>query len=282
MKIGKIVKIISIVLLCVSLDIFLHMLTSPFGTMPDNPDLSFLSTNIGIEATASLWALLAFSVTTYVFLHMRDSICGDGVKKGLRYGASVALLWCIAMLEGVSLFGNPIVKEIIVGLSDAIPVFVLGVLLGLVKPETGSRNNVEPVFPHQKSKVILLFTVVFTAGRYLAYSTGVIKSGIHGMRIETFVWTILMGFVIGVSFVLLENNLNTTSLKHKILGFSVSIFGMNWMVFLIFMPLLFSGHIVDVLLRIVIDTSIVVVSSCLAISLNENFLKMESEKSYTC
>jgi hypothetical protein len=151
-----------------------------------------------------------------------------------------------------------------------------------VKPETGSRNNLETVFPHQKSKVILLFTVVFTAGRYLAYSTGVIKSGIHDMPIETFVWTILMGFAIGVSFVLLENNLNTTSLKHKILGFSVSIFGMNWMVFLIFMPLLFSGHIVDVLLRIVIDTSIVVVSSCLAISLNENFLKMESEKSYTC
>lgn len=281
MKIGQRVKIISVVLLCVLLDIFLHMLTSQYSTMPDNPDLSIIATIMGIEAIAFLWALLAFSVASFVFLRIRDKLPGEGVQKGLRYGTAVALIWFLAMLEGVSLFGNPIIKEAIVGLSDAIPVFLLGVLLSLVKSKKCSRNYAEALFPHQKSKVILLFTVLFAAGRLLAYSTGVIKSGIHGMAIETFVWTILMGIAIGASFVLLENNQNETSLKRKIGIFSLFIFGMNWTVFLIFMPLLFSGYIADILIRIVIDTILVMISSCLAIFLNENFLKIKSEKSYT-
>ena len=282
MKIGQKIKIISILLLCVLLDIFLHILTSSFGTMPDNPDLGFAATIMGIGTTASLWALLAFSVATFVYWRIRDRILGEGVGKGLRYGAAVALLWFLAMLEGVPLFGNPIIKEIIVGLSDAIPVLLLGVLLGLVTPKTNSGNYTEALCPHQKCKVILLFTVFFSTGKYLAYSTGMIKSGIHGMPIETLVWTILMGIAIGASFVLLENNLNGTSLKHKVWRFSFFIFGMNWAVFLIFMPLMFSGYLADVLFRIVLDTIFVMIASCLAICLNENFLRIGSEKSYTC
>ncbi|MHC1692449.1 MAG: hypothetical protein AB9828_05460 [Sphaerochaetaceae bacterium] len=266
MKIGEKIKIISIVLFCVLLDIFLHMLTSPYSTMPVNPNLSFVAHIMGIEITASLWALLAFSVATFVFWCIRIEIPGEGVRKGLRFGIAIALLWFLAMLEGISLFGNPIIKEIIVGLSDAIPVFLLGVLLSMVKTEKRFGRCSVAFSPTQKYRVIILFTVVFLVGRYIAYSMGVIKSGIHEKPMETFVWTILMGITIGVVFILLGTYRNGKSLKHRIMGFAFLVFGMNWAVFLIFMPLLFSGYITDVLIRMVIDTTLVMVASFLAIS----------------
>ncbi|ADY14267.1 hypothetical protein [Sphaerochaeta globosa] len=86
MKTGVKIQIISIVVFCVLLDIFLHMLTSAYSTMPDNPDFSFVVASIGIEATASLWALLAFSVAAFVYWRIRDAIPGKGVRKGLRWG----------------------------------------------------------------------------------------------------------------------------------------------------------------------------------------------------
>lgn len=60
------------------------------------------------------------------------------MKKGLRYGTAIALIWLFAMLEGMSLFGNPIINEFIVGLSDAIPVFVLSILLSKLQIESES------------------------------------------------------------------------------------------------------------------------------------------------
>ena len=70
-----------------------------------------------------------------MYWNIKSEIPGEGVKKGLRYGTAIALLWLFAMLEGVSLFGNPIIKEFIVGLSDAIPVFGLSILLSKLQTE---------------------------------------------------------------------------------------------------------------------------------------------------
>ncbi|MPN47458.1 hypothetical protein SDC9_195060 [bioreactor metagenome] len=75
-----------------------------------------------------------------------------------------------------------------------------------------------------------------------------------------------MGISIGTTFVLLGNNINGRSLKHRAAKFGFLIFGLNWAVFLVFMPLLFSGYITDVLLRIIIDTTLVTISSYLTLS----------------
>lgn len=275
MKTRDKVRILSILFFCVLLDIVLHILTSRYSTMPDNPSLSFAAAGIGVEATAALWALLAFSVAAFVYWHVRDTIPGEGVRKGLRYGAIVALLWFLAMLEGVSLFGNPLSKEIVVGLSDAIPVFLLGVLISLVGPMKGS-NKYAAVSPIQKYTVISIFTALFAAGRYVAYATGLIKSGLHDMPVETFAWTLLMGIAIGVSFILL-GGCPGKSMKQRAVEFSFLIFGMNWAVFLVFMPLIFSGYLLDVLYRIAMDTILVMAATCLAIKSESTFLILESD-----
>lgn len=116
------VKYAAIIVICVVLDVGLHVATSAYSTIPETPNYSTLAKLLGTEATAILWALLAFSGVAYVFHRFQDTIPGVGFSKGLRYGSAIALLWLFAMLEGVSLFSNSVINEFVIGLSDAIPV----------------------------------------------------------------------------------------------------------------------------------------------------------------
>lgn len=264
MKKGQISKAVAIVLFCVLLDIVLHVVTSSYSTVPENPNFSVVARILGTEITASLWALFAFSGVAFVFWRIRNEIPGEGVKQGLRYGAAIALLWMFAMLEGVSLFGNPLMNEFVVGLSDAIPVFVMSVLLSLLQAGKGEGSSSAAYTLKQKIKAVPVFTGIFLTGRYIAYFSGVIQSGYLTKPLPTLSWTILMGFMIGVAFVLLGNNTDRGSLKHRAVKFGLLVFGLNWAVFLVFMPLLFSGYITDVFRRIIIDIPLVMIASYLS------------------
>ncbi len=266
MKIGKWVIMVAIIVGCVLFDIVLHLVTSVYSTMPDNPNYSIVAKMLGTEITVSLWALLSFSGAAYVYCRIRKAIPGEGVKKGLRYGSAIALLWLSAMLEGAALFGNPIINEFVVGLSDAIPVFLMGILLSLLKDEKGKNAAAEPFTPGQKMMAVLMFTGTFLIGRYVAYFTGAIQSGHQASPFYTFFWTLLMGACIGVVCILLGNNGNTLCLKRRAAKFGFLIFGVNWAAFLFFMPLLFSGYLIDVLSRIIIDTLLVTIGYYLTFS----------------
>lgn len=272
MKNYQIVKIFLIVLVCVVLDIILHIVTSSYSTMPDNPNFSLVAIVLGVEITAFLWALFAFSGVSFVYWEIRNEISGGGIKKGLRYGIAIALLWLFGMLEGVSLFNHPFIKEFVVGLSDAIPVLVLSVLLSTLRNEKCESDFTATFIGRQKIKIVLIFTVTFLTGRYIAYFSGVIQSGNQIRAVQTFIWTLLMGVSIGIAFVLLGKSKNVQSLKYKSIKFGFLIFGLNWALFLVFMPLLFSGYIGDVFLRIIIDTTLVTIASYLAIAPNGMFL----------
>ena len=265
MEKGQKMKIVTIVLVCVLLDIVLHIVTTTYSTMPKNANFSIVASILGTEIAATLWAILAFSCVAFVYLNIRNDIPGEGVKKGLRYGIAIALLWLFAMVEGVPLFGNSIKSEFIVGLSDAIPVFVLSILLSKLQVKKTESDRPVPLVHKKVIRTISIHTWIFMAGRYIAYFSGLIQSEIQARPLETFIWTLLMGICIGTSFVLLGNNKNERSLKHRAIKFGFLIFGLNWSVFLVFMPLLFSGYFADVFLRIIIDTTLVTISSYLTI-----------------
>ncbi|NLW92557.1 MAG: hypothetical protein GXY34_13290 [Syntrophomonadaceae bacterium] len=264
MKKMKLPKTIAIILICVLIDIALHSITSAYSTMPENPNYSKLAALVGTEIIATLWALLAFSGAACVFYRLQTSIPGVGLSKGLRYGTAISLLWLFAMLEGVALFGNEIINEFVVGLSDAIPVFLMGVLLSLSTPKNRKGFELKLLTRNQKILVVCVFTGVFFIGRYIAYVTGMIQSGHQTSPLYTCLWTLLMGACIGVACILLGNPGNALSLKRGALRFSILFFGVNWATFLAFMPLLFSGFIIDVMSRIIIDIFLVTIGYYLA------------------
>lgn len=192
-----------------------------------------------------------------MYWNIRHEIPGEGAKKGFRFGTATALLWLAAMLEGVSLFGNSIQNEFIVGLSDAVPVFALSMLLSLLRTEKAQSGLSAAFVFKQKIRAISIFTGIFLTGRYIAYFSGAIRSGIQTRPLHTFLWTLLMGITIGTAFVLIDSNKNLRSVKHRVIKFGFFIFGLNWAAFLLFMPLLFSGYLIDVLSRIAVDILLV-------------------------
>lgn len=74
-----------------------------------------------------------------------------------------------------------------------------------------------------------------------------------------------MGVVIGLAFILVNNSRDKIDMKNGVWKFSCLIFGLNWALFLLFMPLMLSGYLADVLLRIFIDTTLVIGASYLSI-----------------
>jgi len=260
----KSVKIVAVVIVCVLLDLVLHLATSVYSTAPKNPQYSIVAISLGMEITALLWAIIAFSGAAFVYFQAKGSVLGEGKEQGLRYGFAIALLWICAMLEGVSIFGNPIINEFFTGLSDAIPVFIMGILLSLLKPQKEKEIYVSRYTWGGKAVVIAAFAATFVLGRYIAYCAGLIRSGYQTRPLNTFLWTLLMGVCIGVACVLLGDTGKLPSLKRRAAKFAFLIFGINWATFQLFMPLLFSGYLTDVLFRIVIDTTLVTIGHYLS------------------
>ena len=250
--------------MCVLLDIILHLLTGSFSTIPGSANYSKLAELLGTEIIATLWALLAFSIVAYVFYRFRHNIPGAGIKKGLRYGVAIALLWLFAMLEGVSLFGNPAINEFIVGFSDAIPVLLMGILLSLFVVNEARNTEPQSFTFNQKLLTICAFSGIFTLGRYAAYFSGITQSGYQTSPLITFIWTVFMGACIGIVYILLGRNGISQSLKRRTITFGFVIFGVNWAVFLVFMPLLFNGFLADVLSRIAVDVLLVTIGCYLS------------------
>ncbi|MEQ8174133.1 MAG: hypothetical protein ABRQ26_03605 [Syntrophomonadaceae bacterium] len=278
MKISKWLVIMAIIAVSVLFDIVLHLVTSVYSTMPENPNFSIVAKLLGMEITVSLWALLSFSGAACVYCRIRNAIPGKGIRKGLKYGSAIALLWLFAMLEGVPLFGNPIINEFVVGLSDALPVFIMGILLSLLKAEKGENAAVEPFTFGQKMMAVSMFTGVFLIGRYAAYFTGAIQSGHQISPFYTFLWTLLMGACIGVVCILLGNSVDMLSVESRAVKFGFIMFGVNWATFLSFMPLLFSGYLSDVLSRIIIDTLLVTIGYYLTFSTGMSFLEKRTSR----
>ena len=258
----KKLRYIVIITIGVVLDIVLHILSDGYsGTAPEFLAMSYIAERIGGEGAAILWAVLSFSGVAFVFYKFEHRINGTKLTKGLRYGFAIGLIWLIAMLEGVALFGNPFINEFVVGLSDFIPVLVVGILLSVFTSSRGSLLP-EPEFGNVRNSIIILatFTFIYFLGKHVAYYTEITTSGYKTNSFLTAVWTLSMGLAIGVSYILLHSVVRNETNFMKSIKFGVWVFGVTWTLFLIFMPLLFKGFLIDVLIRITIDAALVIMS----------------------
>ncbi|MFD3449900.1 hypothetical protein ACFDTO_35575 [Microbacteriaceae bacterium 4G12] len=275
MKNVKLIKYISIVIFCASLDMMLHGITSNISPFPKEENFSFLVKTIGAVGAATVWVLVAFSSVAYVFYKCEDKILGIKSGKGLRYGSAIGLLWLWGMLENISLSGTSLMHEGVMGICDAIPVILMGLLLG--------KYTSEKIFVRQKNKSfkginiylpISIFTITFLVGRYFFYFTKIIDSGYETRPFLTFIWTLLMGVCIGITYLLLGEAIRSQSRILSAIKFGVVIFGINWFAFLVFAPIIFSGALIDTLLRLGIDILLV----SLSYYLSETLIKTNGYK----
>lgn len=237
MKNTKKTRYIAIVSFSTILTIILHGITSGNSTVPKEANWSFFVENMGFPLTVVLYFFIAFSIIAYIFYRYEDKLPGIKSAKGLRYGIAISLLWLWGMLEGVSLLGNPLIDEFLTGISDAIPIAVMGLLLGIFTTKKISIKTTKKSFDN--SNIFL----------------------------STFIWTLFMGTCIGVTYILLGQATQSSSTVFSAVKFGLTMFGPNWLVFVAFIPIVFKGTFISSIIRISIDTLLVISSYYLSESL---------------
>lgn len=236
-------KVLAIVIFCGFLDMLLHALFSPLSSdgLTQKPSV-FVKLGLTVPAIL-VWELLAFGVLAMVFLLIQSRLPGTGRRKGILYGLSFGGLYQIGMLESVLLLKSSVWNELFMGLADFIPILLLGLLIGIFAGTTTPQNK----RTHLISSVCII-SIFYLAGRYLAYSVFHIQSVYAEKPLETFLWTLSMGFWIGVIYYILESGSMGKSVFTKGMFFGVVIFGSNWLMNHLFIAVV-SKWSPDILLR---------------------------------
>lgn len=256
----------------------LHVMTSKISSISQLGNFSILVKTLGMPVVAVIWIFIAFGSVAYVFFRCENKFFGSKNERGLRFGCAVGLLWFWGVVESIAISGNSLGHESVMALCDAIPVILLGVLLGrFTTGRNCSEEKRESLNPSCILPTIFIFSIVFLVGRYLFYITKIIKSGYAEWPLATFIWTLLMGAFVGISYILLGQATKSATVFSSAVKFGVVIFGVCWASFQMFIPLIYAGTLTDIILRCIIDIALVIVSCCASESLTKKQHRRKSE-----
>ena len=224
-------KISLAVILGVILDMLLHTI-SPAGGPELQPGV--FSQITGLIPGITLLLTILFAVIAVTFVLMQEGMPGRKWIKGLHYGLAIGSLWFVGMFEGSVAAKEPWSSTIFWALEDSIPIILMCVLLALLTATDTIATT--------KIANGLAFPIVglnLMVGRYIEYSVLQPQVGYWSNPLATFGWTLILGLTIGMMYWLLASSLKGASPLKRTLWFSVVVFGFNWWLFNIFVPILF-------------------------------------------
>ncbi|MCJ7433408.1 MAG: hypothetical protein MUO77_07980 [Anaerolineales bacterium] len=204
---------------------------------------------IGFPAVVCGYFVVAFSLMLVTFVLIQEHLTGTRLSKGLRCGFAMTIIWYVGLLETNSLVGTPLVDEAVMAIADIIPVFLMSLLLAYFS------TTDTPVAPARKAgwRAIPVIALCYFVGRILAYTLIHIESGYIARSLATLIWTASMGLAVGISYWLLVFGLTDPARKTRLLWFGGLFFGLNWLVFNLFAPLVLGASFIDIIIRVGID-----------------------------
>ena len=233
-------KVAGIVCVGVILDIAAHQLAPQLTTSAESgtsgaiPFPPSIIARLGLFVPVFLvFALVAFGLLAAVFVYLQADLPQSRWKKGLLYGLSFGGLWYIGMLEASLVLGTPLKQELFMGFADALPIFIMGVLLGAF---VGTTQNSRLRQARVSAIVIPCIAFCYCVGRYIAYISLHIQSAYTTNPLGTFLWTLVMGVWIGIIYWFLESGLKNVSAIKRAIIFGCVVYGsdccpfaeMNW------------------------------------------------------
>lgn len=258
-------KFLIILILSVVIDMIIHMI-SPFEIIVEALELNIVAEKLGVPAIASIYVLIDFGILAFIFVKIQDKLQGSKIQKGLAYGISVGGIFFIGMLEMVILWDSPFWTEIYNGFADWIPLIILGFLLGkYIAKDSNFKINEEKTMIRKKNFIdILTITTMYLIGRYFQYYIVQIENVSDSKPGWTFLWTLGIGIWISLSYVFLSPKLENSSPIKIAVWFGVFIFGINWILYHMFILALYNTPIVLVLNRAFLDTIFVIIAIYIA------------------
>ncbi len=257
----QIIKFLLIVLASTIVAILLHQLQhDPLMTLASKPRSVVVTSGLFPPlALASL--VLAFGIMASVFLAIQKRLPGTKLHKGFRFGIALGGMYLVGMLEAYVVYPVALSGEIYTGLVDGSGILLMSLLLGryLAVDTAEANSQSRPLFP-----AILIILVIYVVVRYLTYTQLQIESTYATRPVATFIWTAGMGGWIGILYILVGANLYPASPFKQALVFGGLIFGLNWLIFNLFVLLFIQIPLVDLLYRSGFDALAIVLGAYLS------------------
>jgi hypothetical protein len=204
---------------------------------------SIISQNIGMIPTAAIVVSISYAVIASILIIIQENIHGNTFERFLRCSLPFSLIWFFAVLESVSSLGKPLLPEIMIGLTDILPILIMGWVISFwVSKDFHKIKNAA-----NNSTAFSIFIIAFSyfVGRYFMYTLIHINSGYFSHDIQTFSWTLEMGLAIGIAYFLLREGVKGKSPFSRALWFGCIAFGIYWTLNNFFMPFVFDMSFIE-------------------------------------
>ena len=206
---------------------------------------------VGLMVPALLgFLLITFGLLEVVFVMLQSELPYGKWLKGFVFGMSFGGIWYLGVLESTLVLGTAFGRELVAGLSDAIPILVMCVLLGGL---VGTQGRARRRQPGSTVLAVPIVALCYLMGRYVAYLVFNIESGAAGHPVGTLVWTSAMGLCVGLMYWLLEPGLGEASPARRAIVFGGVVYGIDWALFNFFLVVLFQMNTLDLMTRVGVD-----------------------------
>jgi len=137
-------------------------------------------------------------------------------------------------------------------------VVLLAIFMVEEKPQPGTRSINWGVALAEAG----LFSILFVAGRTIRYLT--IGAGYEPEeQAAVMLWTAAIAVMIALNYVFLKSAFQKGSVRQSALRFTFILFGLHYMLFVYFVPLIFSGLFFDLTIVLAYDLILVLLASIL-------------------
>lgn len=220
---------------------------------------------IGFPAVATLYFVILYLHCVMVVHYFGKKSKLPKLQIGLRFGIVFASLYLFGMQEVIvetspyKEWGLSFVRyQFFIGITDALPALLLCLVTSyFIINDKNTSSPTQFLNLMEKIKIVTLVTITFLIQRAIGYETGMIGSNSSAFPIPTYLWTIVFGFVLGLSYVYLYPILFRGQSESLIsLQIVVITIGGNWILFNSFIGLIFSGVMSQMILRTGIDVSV--------------------------
>lgn len=240
-------KIMFAVFVSVLIDVILHRLFAP--RIEYNYSPSVLIEKGFFLPAVSIALIIWFGTLAIIFALIQGNLSGTKMMKGLRFGIAFGVLCFLAIFEMCLVFDSSLVDEFYTSITDGVSILLLGLLLGRL---TGTDRTSPSSRMKLSQKSFIVISLIFLVGRYFGYMVIDIMSAYSEKPIETFLWTLGIGYWIAIMYWLLKETREGSAMVQAV-RFGVLIFGVYWLIYNSFVLLFLKLSIFDVFLRVIID-----------------------------
>jgi hypothetical protein len=228
-------------------------------------DYSIIAKSFGFIPVAAVIVIICYFIIAFVLTNIGERISTGGTNRVIHFSLIYSLFWFIGVLETVAALEKPLLPEVLIGISDIIPLIFMGVIISILMPyqKSGSLHKV----PAYRAYMFAIITGLYVLGRYFAYTIIHINSGYLVRAEATFIWTLAMGISISLLYCYFRSGLKGKRPLSRSLFFGIVVYGILWTLFNFFMPLLFdisfvkfNPPIMNYVLRVSIDIIFVIIA----------------------